>query len=122
MTPWAELAAYASTVAPADVNVYSTATDKLVAPALVIRPDEPWRVPSIYCLDLQRYVAVAVVAASTPDDGTEKLYEIHNALLASLPAGWKFVSISAIVADESTSIPYLASALRLEYMNTEETS
>ena len=121
-TPWAAFAEYAETVVPEDVNVYSTATDKLVAPALVIRPDEPCRTPDRYCADLQRYVAVAVVTASTPQDGTDKLYAIHSALMASLPDGWAFVSVSGIVVNESLGTPLLASALRLSYRNNGEES
>jgi hypothetical protein len=120
MTPWAALASHAETVLAADVNVYSTATDKLVAPALVIRPDDPWREPNRFCADLQRYVAVAVVTASTPQDGTDKLYDIHSSLIESLPSGWAFVSVSGIVINETMGVPLLASALRLSYRNTGE--
>jgi hypothetical protein len=116
-SPWVELATFAATVIPDDVSIHSTATDKLVPPALVIRPDEPWREPDRFCADLQHYVAVAVVTASTPQDGTDKLYVIHSALIENLPNGWGFVSVSGIVTDESTSTPLLASALRLTYRN-----
>jgi hypothetical protein len=119
-SPWAAFAEYAATVVPSDVNVYSTATDKLVAPALVIRPDEPWREPDRYCADLQHYVAVAVVTASTPQDGTDKLYAIHSALMETLPAGWAFVGVSGIVINETMQTPLLASALRLTYRNNGE--
>jgi hypothetical protein len=120
VNPWEELAAYAATVVPDDVSVHSTVTEKIDAPALVIRPDEPWREPSTFCLDLQRYVAVAVVTASAPDDGTGELYAIHSALLSNLPPGWNFVSATGITINETGSAPLLASALRLTYANSGE--
>jgi hypothetical protein len=118
--PWEDLAAYVEGVVPDGVNVYPTATDNVTAPAVVIRPNDPWREPDRFCADKQHYVAIAVVKAATPDDGTRMIYDIHNAILADLPNGWGFESIGQLAIDQSTGISLLASALRLSYQNGDE--
>ena len=120
MFPWQILAEYAKTVVPEGVNVYSTADDKIVAPAVVIRPDSPWREPHSFCIDRQRYVVVCVVPAAEPEDGTGVIYRTQSALIAALPDGFAFVSAGGIITDETTDTPLLASALRLTFDNSEE--
>jgi hypothetical protein len=117
MMPWDALATYVADVVPDGVNVYPTATASVVAPAVVIRPNDPWREPDRFCADKQHYVAIAVVRATTPSDGTEMVYRIHNSILATLPDGWGFESIGQLAIDESTGVALLASALRLSFQN-----
>lgn len=89
-------------------------------PAVVIRPDEPWREPDRYCADLQHYLAVAVVTASGAEDGVSTLYALTSAIIGSLPEGWDFDSIGAPIIDESTGTAFLAAPVRLNYRNNEE--
>lgn len=104
-----------------EVNVLDGPVPQLSAPAVVIRPDNPWIVqgPS-FCYDEQRYLAVSVVTASTPGDGRRMLYEISKAIRSALPEGWDWESVNAPIIDESTGAPYLAAGIRLIYRNTEE--
>lgn len=118
--PWDELAAYADSVTDSRVNVYATVTPNIVPPAVVIRPDDPWRETGpAFCFDTQRYVVVIVVAPAYPDDGTALMYDIQNDLLRTLPEGWDWASIGGIVLDSSTDTDLLASALRLTYRNSD---
>ena len=123
MDPWDALAEACTDTLPEGVSVYSSPTNQLVPPALVIRPDNPWlEVSRDYCLDLQRYVAVAVVTASSPKDGMGKLYRIFwgvREALHTLP-GWDWVNTGSPIIDESTGSAYLAAPIRLTYKNSEE--
>lgn len=119
MTPWDQLAAYALTVVPSGVNVLSTVAPKIVPPAVVIRPDEPWREPDSFCYDLQRYVVVIVVAPASPADGTDLIYRIQNAIIRDLPDGWDWTTMGSIVIDSTTETDLLASALRLTFRNSD---
>ena len=120
--PWEELAAYAATVLPLGTNVYEGPQPILVPPAMVIRPDNPWREPQSFCNDLQHYVAVFVVSASSANpeaDGQRKIYHMTSTLLKDLPEGWSFVSAGGMVVDESTGSQLLASALRLSFASND---
>lgn len=88
-----------------------------VPPAVVIRPDEPWRVPDRFCDDLQRYVAVVVVQAASGADGVDKLYELSSAIIATLPEAFGFVSVGSPIIDESTGSAFLVAPVRVEYRN-----
>ena len=126
MDPWQVLAEQIrdETSLPVGVSVYDGPTNQLVPPAVVIRPDSPWlEVARQYCLDLQRYVAVAVVSASDASSGLSVLYRIQWAVRAATEAlgnGWEWVSVGAPVIDQSTGSAYLAAPIRLEYRNSNE--
>ena len=90
---------------------------QVVPPAVVIRPDEPWREPDRFCDDLQRYVAVAVARAASPEEAMAILYDLTSGIISSLPEGWEFVSVGAPVIDESTGVTLLAAPVRLSYRN-----
>jgi len=102
------------------VSVLDGPVPSLKAPAVVIRPDTPWVVPSDFCWDEQRYQAVMVVSAATPGDGRRMLYHIGLAIRHALTEAWSWESINAPVLDTSTGTAYLAAAMRLLYRNTEE--
>lgn len=128
MTPWDQLAEALPSTLPTGVSVYDSPTPQLVPPAVVIRPDNPWvETPSRgdgggFCFDRQRYVAVAVVTASTPSSGLRKLYAILWGIRQTLDAlaGWEWISMGAPVIDESTGSAYLAAPVRLTYRNSTE--
>ena len=123
MDPWDALAEACTSTLPEGVSIYSAPTNQLVPPALVIRPDNPWvEVSRDYCLDLQRYVGVAVVTASSPQSGMSKLYQILWGLRAALRTleGWDWVNMGSPVIDESTGSAYLAAPIRLTYKNSQE--
>ena len=103
-----------------NVNVLDGPTPQIKAPAVVIRPDTPWVVPSNFCYDEQRYQAIMVVSAATPGDGRRMLYTISQAIRSSLTEGWSWESVNAPIVDETTGVPFLAAAIRLLYRNTEE--
>lgn len=86
-------------------------------PAIVVRPDEPWRVPDRFCDDLQRYVAVVVVHAAAGADGVSRLYAISSAIIAALPEAFAFVSVGSPIIDESTGSAFLVAPVRVTYQN-----
>lgn len=90
---------------------------QVVPPAVVIRPDEPWREPDRFCDDNQRYVAVAVAAGASPEEGMSTLYDLTSAVIAALPTDWDFVSVGAPVLDESTGVTLIAAPVRLRFRN-----
>ena len=104
-----------------DVNVYRTATADFVPPAVVIRPGTPWleSAGSPYPTDLERYVAVAVVSASSPADSMARLHRmVHTVADIARAEGFGFEEASEPVLDE-TNTPALTSALTLTYSNCE---
>lgn len=114
-TAWDELAAAVQLALPA-VNVYATPTDKLRAPAVVIRPDDPWMIPgpSLGALS-ERYLAILVVPAGSPADGLAAIHSMMLALIDALPADFALRDGGRMVVDESTGVPLLAAAVRLAY-------
>jgi hypothetical protein len=114
-----------SSALPSGVSVYFAPANQIVAPAVVLRPDNPWITPrddGTFCFDHQRYVAIAVAKAATPRDAVQMMYAIARAVIDNLPAGWRFDSVSSPVLDESTGTAFLAASIRLSYFNTEEES
>ena len=110
----------ASSGLPAGTSVYRGPTDNILAPAVVIRPDEPWVEPDRFCHDLQRYVAIVLVTASSPEDGIARLYEMARAIIEAVDAaesGWSWVSVGSALIDESTGAAFLAAPVRLQYRN-----
>lgn len=105
---------------PDGVSIINGPISQLKPPAVVIRPDQPWLLPSAMCADEQRYVAIAVVSASTPADGVRKLYAIVKAIKNAVSGAWSWESVSAPVVDETTGSPLLAASVRLRYRNSEE--
>ena len=117
--PWDTLAASLELAEP-DVNVYPTPDDNVSAPAIVIRPDTPWIEPGSYEIDDERYAAIALVTASTPEDGLAALHTlVHSIAHVARTEGWEFVSVSAPAVDESTGTPFLAATVSLIYRNCE---
>lgn len=124
MDPWDALAEACTTTLPEGVSIYSAPTNQLVPPALVIRPDNPWIEISdeSWCVDTQRYVAVAVVTASSPKSGMGKLFRISWGVRQAAKglAGWEWRSTGSPIIDESTGSAYLAAPIRLTYKNSQE--
>jgi hypothetical protein len=124
LTPLDGLAEAIEGELPSGVSIIVGPAPQLKPPALVLRPDNPWLIPSQYCADEQRYVAIAVVTASTPASGVRKMYAVIKALLpllgnTDLP-GWSWESVSAPVIDETTGTPLLAASVRLKFQNSED--
>lgn len=103
-------------------NVYSGYAEQLVAPALVIRPDDPWTVPHAFGYDEERYAVIAAVVASTPHDATVELYALVRYVIRATAgvAGVSYVSASAPIMDDSTGTPFLAASVRLTYRNCDD--
>jgi hypothetical protein len=102
-----------------DWSLISGPTAQVEPPAIVIRAETPWMVPSGYCHDEQRYVAVGVVQSATPGDGEQMLYTMGLRVMDNLLPGWEFVGMDAPVVDESTGVAYLAAGIHLRYKNND---
>ena len=102
---------------PSGLNLYSEPTEKIEAPAIVVRPDSPWMEPDRFCFDLEHYSAICVVTASTPGDGIALLRTLSLAIIAALVAPWDWVNVEAPLIDETTGVPFLANRVRLTYKN-----
>lgn len=105
---------------PSGMSIITGPAAQLKPPAVVLRPDNPWLVPSKFCADEQRYVAIPVVSASTPADGVRKIYAAVKAIKNALTESWSWESVSAPIIDETTGVPLLAASVRLKYQNSEE--
>ena len=88
---------------------------QVIAPALVIRPYDPWLSPDRFCKAVQRYVAVATVGAASGEDGIDRLYTMVLAVIDNLPEGWDWESVGGPVIDESTGTSFLAAPVRLTF-------
>lgn len=119
MNPWDVLAAALEDVLADDVNVYSTVTDEATAPFVLIRPDTPWITPAgaSFPTDIEHYVAIAAVTASSPLDATPELHRMVHAIAnAARAAGWQFGEVGAPALDESMA-PYITAPVTLIYQN-----
>jgi hypothetical protein len=115
VTPGEELAAVLVPLMPA-VNVYGAPPAMLKAPALVLRPDEPWIRPGRALGALtEQWLAVAVAPAGDPRSGMDTLRSILLGLIDALPAGWALRDTGRPIIDESTGAPVLAAAARLTF-------
>ena len=102
---------------PDGFNVYAAPSEKITAPAAVIRPDTPWVEPSRFCFDLERYAVVVAVTANTPPDGIAMLRSVLLKIIDALTDPWAWVQVDGPVIDQSTGVPFLAARLRLTYSN-----
>jgi hypothetical protein len=125
--PWDDLAD-ALAPGPGDpaVNVYPAFAEAgMMAPAIVLQPDEPWIEPQAFGFDQERYVALAAVpAAAGRRAGVRDLYDLVAYIIAraSTIDGVAYESVTAPRIDDSTGTPYLAAAVRLTYRNCIEPS
>jgi hypothetical protein len=124
MAPRSDLAAILGALADAQsvaVNVYAAPPAILATPALVIRPDSPWR-------DLaerlpfqkigERYAVVAVInAGGDSGDQVDTLRELVL-LVEKVQDGnpWSWKETTGIVQSAEGGIDYLAATVRLTYM------
>lgn len=100
---------------PQGTNLYSSPTDKIEPPAIVLRPGTPWMQPDSFCLELERYTAIAVVSASTPADGIAMLRLLSLAIIGALTPPWDWESVDGPVIDESTGVAFMANRVNLTY-------
>ena len=105
---------------PEGVSIIDGPTSQVKAPAVLIRPDEPWIVPSQYCVDEQRYLAIVAVSATTPRDGVRKMYDVVKAIKNAITGAWSWESVSVPLIDQSTGTAFLVASVRLKYRNSEE--
>lgn len=117
--PAGDLAALIADISgmPDGLNIYAAPSEKITAPAVVIRPDTPWLVPDHFCYDLERYAVIVAVSANTPADGIVMLRSVLLKIIAALESPWKWVQAESPVIDETTAVPFLAARLRLTYSN-----
>lgn len=124
MTPWEQLAE-ALEPAPGEpaANVYPAwAEAGMVAPAIVLQPDDPWLEPHAFGFDQERYAATAAVAAAAGRlDGVRQLHDLvhHIIAKASTIEGVGYETVGAPVVDDSLGVPFLAATVRLTYRNCE---
>ena len=109
---------------PDGTSVYGGPAAQVVPDAIVIRPDEPWiEDGDNWCAYLEHYVAIAVVSASSPEDGIAALYGIIRGILTAMEeatSGWSWVTVGLPVIDETTGTALLAAPVRLNYRNSGE--
>ena len=106
------------------INLYPGLANVVDGPAVLMRPDQPWLEREAYEHELERYVAIAIVAAATPDEAMEQLHVLVHAIVANCDRvpGWSWDTVGRIVADESTGVPFLVAAVRLTYRDCTEGS
>lgn len=119
MEPWNELAQRIT--APAEVNVYPLMAEQIVPPAIVIVPDDPWISSNGFAYDSERYLAIALVLASSAGDGVDQLHTMVHAIREAGGDGWEIQDVSGV---RSASIPddgtrYLGSWVRVLYRDCE---
>lgn len=118
--PWDDLAGRID--APEGVSVYPAMAEQIVAPALVIVPDDPWIQSSGYGWDTERYLVIALVSASAPSDGgLALLHRMVHAVREAGGDGWEILDVSGV---RSTTIPddgtrYLGSWVRVSFRDCE---
>jgi hypothetical protein len=100
---------------PSGLNIYPAPEEKVVAPAIVIRPAINWMQPHAYCDELERWDAMPVVTASSPTDGITELRNMVLAIIRSLVPPWDWETVEGPVIDETTGVPFLACRVRLTY-------
>lgn len=100
---------------PSDVSLFAYPTDEITAPAIVIRPATDWMGQSSFCFAVERYVAIAVVKASTPGDGIALLRLLSRSIITALTAPWDWESVEGPIVDDTTGTPFLANRIRLTY-------
>lgn len=114
----------AATAADVDVNVYAQppASGSLAVPALVIRPDNPWRTAADrqqpFGRVTERYVVVAVVPSS--GDAVDSLRELVRLVDSIGLEGWRWTETGGIMQASEGAIDYLAATVRLAYSNRED--
>ena len=115
-TPAEDLAAYIATLEglPAGLNIYGAPQAKVMAPAIVIRPGGTWMAQANFCAHLERYSAICVVSASTPEDGIAMLRTLSLAVIDGLQSPWDWESVEGPVIDQTTGVPFLANRVNLE--------
>lgn len=115
--PIEELAAYIATLdgLPSGLNIYSAPQAEITAPAIVLRPGPTWMAQANFCAHLERYVAICVVSASTPEDGIAMLRTLSLAVIDGLLSPWDWESVEGPVIDQTTGVPFLANRVNLTY-------
>jgi hypothetical protein len=122
MVPRDELSAILVDLASAtgvEVNVYAAPPALLAVPALVIRPDSPWRNIGTFTRAAERYAVVAVVQAggdpgSLVDTLRELVVLVENA--QDVGKAWQWTETTGIIQAAESGIDYLAATVRLTYL------
>lgn len=113
--PWDDLASRISE--PEGTNIYPALAEGIVAPAIIIAPDEPWIESSGFEYDTEHYLAICMAEASAPQDALAKIHAMVHAVRNAGGDGWEIHEASGV---RSTSIPddgtrYLGSWVRVSY-------
>lgn len=115
MTPGDELAVVLEAAIP-DANVYPAPAQSIKAPAIVLRPDDPWiQLGRTLGAISEGWLAIAVAPAADPVSGMDTLRSLLLATIDALPDGWQLRDTGRPIVDESTGVPMLAAAARLTY-------
>ena len=100
-----------------NANIYPAPVTSIKAPAVVLRPDDPWIRPGPALGTISEgWLAIAVAPAGDPKSGMDTLRSLLLGTIDALPAGWALRDTGRPIIDESTGIPMLAAAARLTYM------
>ena len=121
MNPWDEFAARID--APEGTNIYPAMAQQIVAPAIVIVPNDPWFQDSGYQYDMERYLAICLVESSAPSDGLAKLHALVHAVREAGDDGWEISDASGVrnasLPDDGTR--YLGAWVQVTFRNCDHT-
>jgi hypothetical protein len=121
MNPWDEFAARITE--PDGTNVYPAMAEQIIAPAIVIVPNDPWFQSTAFQYDTEAYLAICLVEASAPADGLDKLHTLVHAVREANGEGWEVGDVSGVrsasLPDDSTR--YLGAWVQVTFRSCEHT-
>lgn len=102
-----------------DVNIYAEPPAILATPALVIRPDSPWRRPGTgqpFPYIEERYAIVAAVQAGP--DAVDQLRELALLIesIQNTSDSWRWTETTGIVQVDLGGITHLGATSRVSYL------
>jgi hypothetical protein len=120
-----ELLGELAAAAELDVNVADAPTSgaAFAAPALIVRPDNPWRQPQAptkampFAHIAEGYAVVAVVHAGDPASSVDQLRAMVRLVEDAQDGGpWRWIETTGIVQITEGGIDYLGSTVRMQYL------
>ena len=97
-----------------EVNVYDSPAAKIAVPALVVRPDTPWRTPGTFRKSAENYAVVAVVQAGDPASAIDQLRRLARLVEGVQDvASWRWVETSGVAQVAQDGIDYLGVTIKI---------
>lgn len=114
-----------ATAQSVDVNVVDAPASTVAAPALVIRPGNPWRSPTAattprgvpLSANVENYDVVSIVLAGDPASAVDQLRAMIRLIEDVQDVGpWRWVETTGIVQLTEQGIDYLGATTRMQYL------